>query len=106
MSPEATSVEASLEAARVNTTNAQELMRTVRADLEAVVETGSKEEVRAAFTQAKADIKGMTQSLKTAYQDIRKAIAELKALIETEQNNVKEQVEEAVQATTTTETEQ
>ena len=88
-----TAIKTSLEQARENTASAKEAMRTVRADLESAVETGSKEEVRAAFNQAKADIKEATQTLKAAYLDIRKAIAEMKALIEEEQEGESEEEE-------------
>lgn len=91
-------VEASLVTARVNTQATQDLMRTIRSDLETAVETGSQEEVRAAFNVAKADITEASQSLKAAYLDIRKAIADLKALIEAE----KEEVQEADDVATTT----
>ncbi len=99
-----TEVEASLAAARVNTSATQELMRTVRSNLESAVETGSKEKVRTAFNDAKVDSKEASQSLKLAYLDIRKSIAELKALIETEEKQIEE--EEVVKATTTVETQQ
>ena len=87
-------VKTSLEAARTNIADAESTMSSVRTTIETVVETGSKSEVRAAFAEAKTEIKTATQALKAAYLDIRKAVAELKALIETEKDEEEEEEEE------------
>jgi len=91
------SVVSSLEQARTSTADAKEAMRIVRSNLESVVEAGTKEEVRAAFNQAKIDIKAASETLKSAYLDIRKSQEESQQVVQVDASVVEKQQEEAAQ---------
>ncbi len=84
-------VEAKVQEAAAKTASAKERMRTVRASLEVAVETGSKEEVRIAFNEAKEELKTVQRELKSAFSSVREAIAGLKRLVQAQNDEVTEQ---------------
>lgn len=95
------SVQVELDQAGVLIDSVQEKMRTIRASLESVVETGTQEEVRAAFKEAKEELKEAQRELRAAYAEVRAAIAELKILVqENRETDTEEDNEESTEVET------
>jgi len=77
----------------------QVTMRTVKVSLEASVETGSREEVKDAFNQAREELAEAQRKLRTAYKEIREAVALLKKLVADQKNETKINVQTEIQIT-------
>lgn len=83
-------VEEQLDLARASIVEVEVELREINTSLDAAVESGSKEEVRAELESAKEALKVSKEKLQTSFLNVRQAIAELKSLLSEEEDEDEE----------------